>query len=591
MAIIIGTVPDAPTLAAFEATQVNVVRWVDIYQADNVTLWKSHAGMMDGNINVDSTRAERRNMDIILYDADNDLGYGPGQLWYDKVFKPYRGIQLPDKTISGFLYMPNTSGTDTNHLSLTRTALTVATSVEFAVKINPSIIGVNHGLAGWSASGAAFELQSTNKLFIQVAKASGFTGAIVSSVVVPGLTVGTPVWLRGSVTASTGVCSYWYSYDTTNDYAFVNWIALGTPQTGTIGAFVLTGSSTTYFGSEGATTIITRGSIYGAAESISSAVTIKIDCSGRVPATTSFAAVTGQTITLNSTGVDPARLVANSTQTGDIWAAPLGEFLADVIDRTRFPHTIHITGRDFVKKLERTKFGATTAFAVGTNVSAIINTIATNAGITKFNFASDATLLTAIATFDKEDTRWKAMSDLAIAIGMDLFFDARGYLTLQKFIDPLTAPVFYQFRTGVTANLVDYDRSTTDSLIRNHIICYGSSQDNALVWGEATNTTITSPTRIALFGEILDTVPNAFVKDNASAAAIALAILKVSGLEQYDVKTAAIVIPWMEGGVAVEMILPDAAVGDPTRFLWTDFTIPMALNSMSGTARRVTLVG
>lgn len=91
--VIYGTSPSSAIIAEFEADVIRVERWVDIYESDAETLWQSRVRLRDGAISVDMTRSERRNIDLTLYDA-GDLGYGPGELWYDKIIKPYRGILL-----------------------------------------------------------------------------------------------------------------------------------------------------------------------------------------------------------------------------------------------------------------------------------------------------------------------------------------------------------------------------------------------------------------------------------------------------------------------------------------------------------------
>lgn len=370
--IIYGDTPTADIVDQFESDVVQVVAWADIYEADNVTPWRTNVAVADGTVSVDMARSERRNLDITLSDADGSLGYGPDSFWYDKIIKPFRGIILQD---------------------------------------------------------------------------------------------------------------------------------------------------------------------------------------------------------------------------GNLWVSQLGEFMPDNIDRPHFPKQIRATCRDFTKKLMLDKFPDTTTFTIGTNVGTVINTIATNGGIVKKAFSTTTNVLPASTTFERADTRWKAIEDLAKSINFEVFFDGRGYLVLRPNVDPYTAPVSYTFRTGIDGNLVDISRSTNDSLMFNDVVVYGDGPTNPLVYGRATNTNPSSPTRLAKVGRRLYPYPSQFIADNTQANLIATSLLKVMGLEQYDLSLEAIVAPWLEAGDAVETLIDDAAIGDPTRFLLSSFSIPMGLGSMSGSVKRVSLVG
>lgn len=593
MAVIFGTIPDAATLAAFEAGSVQVERWMDIYQADNATLWQSQIPLVDGTVSVDMTRDERRNFDMTVYDLDGVIGYGPGRLWYDKVFKPYRGLTLPDQLIQGYVSLPGIAG---NAVTFTRSALGSVTVAEFAVRVALNAVGVAQTLAGWSGGATGLSLTSGNLLNVAIPKTvSGVIGGANATTAVPGLAVGVKIWLRGIVTVSTAVCQYFYSLTDTNDYDQVVWTAVGTNPTGSnpAGAVDLTKTTTPIFGATAIGSAGFAGQLYAGAEAISSAKTIEFDASDYPAGATTFTATTGQTATVATAGGGSVVvIIAKTTLPGNTYVVQLGEFLADGIDRPRFPHTIHITGRDFTKKMILAKFAVTTAFAAGANVGTTIQTIATNAGITKFNFVTVTNTLGSVVTFEKNTTRWEACKQLARSISCDLYFDNNGYLTLKPMVDPLTASLAYTFDTGVTGNLADYSRSTNDSRLYNDVIVYGDSQENPLVNAHVSNTAPSSPTSIANLGQTRTyAFASQFFTSNAQALAYANKLLSVVALEQYDMNLTSIVIPWLEAGTAIEVLAPDAAVGDPTRFLLTSFSIPMLLGTMTALAKRVTLVG
>lgn len=367
--LVVFDVPQPALAAAFNAAVVKVVRWVDIYEFDNVTLFKQRASLVDGSVTVDMARSERRNIDLTLLD-EGDLPHSPDGLWYDKIIKPYSGIEVD----------------------------------------------------------------------------------------------------------------------------------------------------------------------------------------------------------------------------GTQYVTCLGEFMIDRLERSNFPDTVKITGRDFVKKLQLDKLTATTAYASGIAPEAHIRTIATNGGISKFNLSPTGKLTGTAYTFERNTERWKVIQDLATAYGQEIYFDNFGYLTMRPFVDPVTAPVSHTFLTGSAGNLVNFTKAAADGRLRNHVIVYGDSTTNPLVYASAENTAVSSPTRIAKIGRRTHAYASKFIQNNTDAGVLASKMLKVMALEQYDIGIGAITAPWLEAGDAVEFLDPNAAADQPTRYMLASITIPLGLAPMSVTAKRVHLV-
>ncbi len=280
---------------------------------------------------------------------------------------------------------------------------------------------------------------------------------------------------------------------------------------------------------------------------------------------------------------------------GDWWVMKMGEYLPDVITRPHFPEVMSVSCRDFTKKLINAKFGVTTTFTAGTPIGSVVAAIATNGGIPPSQFSFQDTFginLQLDITFERGVERMTAITELATSIGFEAFFDGRGKLNFIPIFRPQAGvSVAHVFSAAADSNLVDFSLSTNDSYLRNRVVVYGESTENALVFAVASNTTVTSPTRIAAIGERIEFIPSQFVTTNAMAQEIADAILSVSALEQYDMSTNGIVIPWLESGQNVEFSNPDAEVGDPINFYVSNVSIPLHLGSMSGNVKRVTTVG
>lgn len=619
MATIIGDVPTAEVIAAFEADVVSVKRWVDIYEADNTTLWRSQVAIEEGTVSVDMSRGERRNFQCTLNDADDTLGYGETGFWYDKIIKPYKGVKLPDYWEPSHIRVPGVIG---NYVSMTRAAPTTPTSVEMAVRATFDQVSVDRYLAGWGNADVSLAVNSDNKIFFLATNTvGGSVGNVGSAVDIP-LVVGQKVWVRAKVTASNGTCEFWYSFSNTSNYEAVVWVPLGTPVVGSgAGTTIRTTNATTVtFGTHDSTVAGFQGKLHAGAEVLSAGKTIEFDpggvtvsseegdgsgletsetlltsptllTEGTTAGPSTFPAVTGQTMTIVTSGPISAQIVNGFLMEGDTWVTCLGEFMVDTISRPHFPSSMSVGCRDFVKKLTLDKFSVTTGFAVGTNVAAAIQAIAINGGITKFNFASPGDTVLAQMNFDRGSPRWDAMMKLAESISHEVYFDNFGVLTLRPYVDPLTAPVAYTFTTGVTGNLVSFNRSTNDTQMFNDIIVYGDGPDNPLVFAQAENNNPSSPTRIDKVGRRTWPYASQFISTNAQALVRAESFLRVLGLEQYDVSLESLTLPWLEAGDAVEAILPDSVAGEPTRFLLTSFQVSMALGPMTATAKRVSIVG
>jgi hypothetical protein len=84
---------------------------------------------------------------------------------------------------------------------------------------------------------------------------------------------------------------------------------------------------------------------------------------------------------------------------------------------------------------------------------------------------------------------------------------------------------------------------------------------------------------------------SAFITTTQQAQDLANTFLKIYALEEYEINFSSLVLPWIEVGEVIEFLDPEAPDSDPTRFLLTQATIPLTLESMSGNGRRVTIVG
>lgn len=276
---------------------------------------------------------------------------------------------------------------------------------------------------------------------------------------------------------------------------------------------------------------------------------------------------------------------------GATWETQIGEFMIERISIPRFPDLVKVTGRDYKKKMEQSKFVNATSFASGQTVESVISAIAGAAGITKRNIPITGSTLGRDFIWERGVSRWDACLEVATAYGYELFFDANGYLVLRLYRDPYTSPSEFTFQTGDTSNLADYEKVLNDSRLYNHVVVEGAATDTIPVWAEATNTIATSPTRISRIGDRLYQYVSSFITTTAQAQQVADNFLTIHALEEFEGNLESLMFPWMEAGDIVDFIDPRPYPGEPTRFLLSSFNIPMKLGTMSSTVKRVSDVG
>lgn len=275
----------------------------------------------------------------------------------------------------------------------------------------------------------------------------------------------------------------------------------------------------------------------------------------------------------------------------------IGEFMIDRISEGRFPHTVKVTGRDYAKKCLASKIKNTMTFRAGTPVEQIIKAVAANAGIAKFALPETGQSYALDLVFPQFSERWKVIKDVADSVGYEVYFRGDGFLTMRPYPDPYLSPVSWIFRGGDSdGTLVNYDRSSNDSRIKNHIMVQGPATStpanfSSIVFVEIRNEDPRSPTNIQRIGDRVQEYQSDVFTSNEFARAFAEKRMKILSLEEYNIDFESLVIPWLEASDIVD--IDDSGGSDyvPSRFLLSNFTLPLKLGSMSGTGRRVTIVG
>lgn len=79
--------------SAITASFTRITRRVDIYEDDGTTPWKLNVPVKDGSVTVSQGRAERRMFSMTIDNSRREFKHYPGGLWYDKIIRPFRGVE------------------------------------------------------------------------------------------------------------------------------------------------------------------------------------------------------------------------------------------------------------------------------------------------------------------------------------------------------------------------------------------------------------------------------------------------------------------------------------------------------------------
>lgn len=275
-----------------------------------------------------------------------------------------------------------------------------------------------------------------------------------------------------------------------------------------------------------------------------------------------------------------------------VYQNQLGEFVIDNIKEKRFPKYLSISGRDYTKKMLVSKFARATNFTAGSSPEELIRDMAANAGIFKVSLPVTGKTISTDQYFDRGVTRWEACKKIANSYNYDLYFDANGYLVMAPFVDPSTSPTVFTFKTGSPdGTIADYDKSSNDSQLYNHVAVTGEGAGQIPVVAEALNTQPDSPTSIDEIGDRLYEFVSSFIYTTEQAQDVADSFLKIHALEQFDINLNSLIIPWLDVNTVIQFIDPDPNPNDPDRFLLSSMSMPLGLGTMTAVGKRITIVG
>ncbi len=569
-------VPPRAALEKFLSSSTRHTRRIEIYEQDGITRWNKDvtSRLKDGSVSVDYDRDERRSLDLVLSNEDGALSNAPGELWFDKIIKVFRGVEVnephrtPKIAVISDMTAENSIAESFRHTIVSRGFGDVYVNTlasDYYADIFPFDIIVGLGNADATQVDLMRQAYESGKSVLTMgADSEGFLSAEFPSTT---YTAVAPESISPLTNVSNPVAKGWSTFSATNS-ASINVPTIVTDQYTLI---AMSGSDASLSRVAALSEPIRGGRAVVLSLHVDSAQFQSIPFSNFITSSLSW---------------------LNTTTVVGTWEVQIGEFMVDRISEPHFPYEMRITGRDYTKKCMLSKFTQATQFDAGMALESIIAAIAGAAGITKRSLPSTGVVVGRAFFYERGTTRWEAMKDIANAYNYEIYFDASGYLVIREYNDPLsTAPTVW-INTGKDGQIASYEKSSSDSRLFNHVLVYNETSDSDAVslWAEVANEDEGSPTSIQEIGDRLYTYSSAFIETQSQADELALTLLNIYSLEEFELNFETLMLPWLEVGDIIGWTDPRPSAGDPTTFLLSTLSMPLSLSPMSGTAKRVTIV-
>lgn len=571
---------DFDVVAAIHSGAVSIKRRLEIYEMDGETLWLPTAEsprMTAGGVTVDYGRSERRSFDVTLNNSDGVLNHNPEGFWYDKILKFYRGVEFRNtKTSPSILVIKDVTSFAPSIIPILRKmGYTDITNLSDQTNLLTLDDFYGYDILVYNASHSSPNAFGNANL-LKDAYEAGFNIFTVGDDSLP---TSIP-FMTATVPKSDSV--EWMlnhpSYDTPMSHG---WVDGGSGHTG-------------------------QGNVASALASTAQAAAVWSYAS-----TTVYPAIYDQNIN-GARWFHYSPIVTNTTRVRGLltevfkwlysyadtrsFEFQVGEFCIDGIDGDNFPSLIRVTGRDLTKRLLNSKFEKSVSFAAGTSVDQLVRAVAANGGIKKMLLDAGGAQLASDVSFPRGTERWKAIQDVCTASGIEVFFDRQGYLVTRPFLDPTTSPIAVVLKTGPDGgNLAKYSKRSSDARVKNIIIVTSENGDDlgaGSIWfGRAENVEPSSPTRTDRLGDRHEFIETSLLRSHEACEELAKQRLRIAALEEFELNFSSLVYPWLDVGLVARFEDPDPGQDEPDRFLLSTLSIPMTLGPMSGTGKRITIVG
>lgn len=293
------------------------------------------------------------------------------------------------------------------------------------------------------------------------------------------------------------------------------------------------------------------------------------------------------------------RYWSEGTQEYKYFEYKLGEFMIDTISRDANSPVVEVNGRDYTKKLLLDQFDEPTSFNEGSNVDELIKTIAINGGIKKFKLNTGTVNINAIIAFEAETSRWEAIKKICDPFNIEVFFNNEGQLESRLFKDVSNAADSgFHLNVGgvksVPRNAISSSGESSDGNVFNAVRVYATAEQGSVTGARFVavreNNDPESPTSIQRIGRRPTTYSSDLFTSQQQVDQYADNFLTNSLLQDYSLSFESVTYPWLEANDVIQ-VYEEAPSGFPTRYLLSEFSLPIGLGPMSGSGKRITRVG
>lgn len=280
----------------------------------------------------------------------------------------------------------------------------------------------------------------------------------------------------------------------------------------------------------------------------------------------------------------------DASNVDDYYECQIGEFISTSLGHANESgDTISVSCVDYTRRMQNSKLAAATMFTEEDKLEDVVRNVASNAHVRKFNLPGDGANLQAEVMFESDTTRWDIVVKLCHEAGYDVFFDGEGRLTMRVMRDPAEDAPVLVLRSGVGGNLVSRQLSSSDAELFNHVIVLGETdnEEGPPIFGEAKNEDPNSPASIQNIGPRVRIETMSTIRKRPEAQEMARTLLGVSSLEEFELSFSSVFFPWIEPGEVLEYRDETRSHWGATRYMITELDLPLNLEPMSGTGKRI----
>lgn len=591
--------PPQRVIDAFLSPVSRIHRRIEVYEQDGVTPWRSDlwGGILvggSGSVSASYGDSERRTFECELDNRNGDLDPTPDKLWYDKVFKVYYGIDLPEAGRVGpsvYIIEENNAPGQAQNLAeaLAEAGVTNVNFVPYAggyddVKDADIVVSIGEYTLKGDLLKRCHDEGKSVWTFASRSLAGGYDRLVMytdnsshdPSSVHAGAIDFKPTEHR-YINADTS-----WGMTIEDDQDLVRILTPGAVGLASIEFNDETDGNALKSGGYGVIALPSRMGnhwVHVTLKDVGREAFRNADGSEDPYSWESFKRFLRATVDwLNNTGVD------------SYYECQIGEFISTSLGHaSESGDTISVSCVDYTRRCQNSKLAAATMFERDEDILDIVRAVASNAHIRKFNLPGKRIPLSDEVMFESDTTRWDIIVKLCHEAGYDVFFDGEGMLTVREMRDPAESAPSLVLTSGEGGNLVSRQLSTSDAELYNHVIVIGESDNDEVppVVGEAINNDPLSPTSVDNLGPRVRIETMSTVKERSKAQEMARTLLGVSSLEEFELSFSSVFFPWVEPGEVLEYIDETRSHWGATRYMITSLDLPLDLSPMSGTGKRV----